>query len=183
MNDINYLTDLQNQVQQGKSFNYLCFWGHTPKNKMVVDQSCLSQWFPSIFEVDGIQYQSAEQFMMAKKAELFKDTEIFQQIIASADPKQVKALGRLVKGYDDVIWQQQRFDIVVQGNCAKFSQNSLLKQFLIGTGTQVLVEASPVDKIWGIGLAADHADAKQPLHWKGLNLLGFALMQARVKLL
>lgn len=183
MNDINYLTDLQNQVQQGKPFNYLCFWGHTPKNQMVVDQSCLSQWFPSIFEVDGIQYQSAEQFMMAKKAELFKDTEIFQQIIASADPKQVKALGRLVKGYDDVIWQQQRFDIVVQGNCAKFSQNSLLKQFLIGTGTQVLVEASPVDKIWGIGLAADHADAKQPLHWKGLNLLGFALMQARVKLL
>ena len=93
MNDIIYLTDLQNQVQQGKPFNYLCFWGHTSKNKMVVDQSCLSQWFPSIFEVDGIQYQSAEQFMMAKKAELFKDTEIFQQIIASADPKQVKALG------------------------------------------------------------------------------------------
>lgn len=179
MSDQQYLTDLQEEVRKAKRFKYLGFWGHTPKQKGVVDKSCFSQWFPSAFEVEGIAYKNAEQFMMAQKAKLFGDDEIFQKILHSSHPKEVKALGRLVKKYQEDVWQQHRFAIVVAGNVAKFSQNQDLKQFLLGTGERVLVEASPVDKIWGIGLATDHENAEKPLQWKGLNLLGFALMQVR----
>ena len=128
-------------------------------------------------------YKNAEQFMMAQKAKLFADDEIFQKILQASHPKEVKALGRLVKNYQEDLWQQHRFEIVVQGNLAKFSQNAELKQFLLGTGKRVLVEASPVDKIWGIGLATDDENAEKPLQWKGLNLLGFALMQVRNQLI
>lgn len=169
-------------IQQGQYFKYLCFWGHTPKSPQHVDASCLSQWFPAQFSVEGVAFCSAEQFMMAKKAELFKDQDIYRQILASNNPGEVKALGRKIKNYDECIWQQHRFDIVVEGNLAKFSQNSALKKYLLNTYERVLVEASPVDKIWGIGLAANHEFAQQPEHWQGLNLLGFALMQVRTQL-
>ena len=182
MSDQQYLTDLQEQVRQGKRFKYLGFWGHTPKQKGVVDKSCFSQWFPAKFEVDGIQYKNAEQFMMAQKAKLFADEEVFQKILQASHPKEVKALGRLVKNYQEELWQQHRFEIVVRANLAKFSQNSELKQFLINTNHRILVEASPVDKIWGIGLAVDDENAEKPLQWKGLNLLGFALMEVRKQL-
>lgn len=182
MQDIHYLTQLRLEVQQGQQFKYLCFWGHSPKNPQRIDASCLSQWFLASFRVDGIEFSSAEQFMMAKKAELFKDQEIYRKILASSNPGEVKALGRKIQAYDEDIWQQHRFDIVVQGNLAKFSQNQQLKDFLCSTSARVLVEASPVDRIWGIGLAADHQHAQQPQHWQGLNLLGFALMQVRSQL-
>ena len=183
MSDQQYLADLQEEVRKGKRFKYLGFWGHTAKQKGIVDKSCLSQWFPAKFEVDGIAYKNAEQFMMAQKAKLFADDEIFQKILQASHPKEVKALGRLVKNYQEDLWQQHRFEIVVQANLAKFSQNAELKQFLLGTGNRVLVEASPVDKIWGIGLATDDENAEKPLQWKGLNLLGFALMQVRNQLI
>ncbi|TCM66734.1 hypothetical protein EC844_11123 [Acinetobacter calcoaceticus] len=183
MQDSKYLKDLQMRVQLGEKLQYLCFWGHSPKHAQLVDKSCFSQWFPSRFELDGIQYQSAEQYMMAQKAQLFADHDVFAQIIKCSDPKQVKALGRLVKNYDEAKWLQHRFDIVVQGNLAKFSQNTELKAFLLSTSTKVLVEASPVDKIWGVGLAAEDQQAENPLQWRGLNLLGFALIQVRAQLL
>lgn len=183
MSDFNYLTDLQEQIKLGNRFKYLCFWGHTPKHKLSIDKSSFSQWFPSLFEVDGVQYKTAEQFMMAKKALLFKDDEAFQKIISTSNPSAVKALGRLIKNYDEAIWQQHRFAIVVEGNLAKFSQNPDLAQFLLSTGSSVIVEASPVDKIWGIGLAAEDQHSEHPLQWCGLNLLGFALMQVRAKLI
>ena len=93
-----------------------------------------------------------------------------------------KKLGRQIKHFDEQIWLEQRFDIVVKGNYLKFSQNPELKQFLLNTSYRVIVEASPVDPIWGIGMAADHRDAANPKRWKGLNLLGFALMQVRDQL-
>jgi ribA/ribD-fused uncharacterized protein len=77
------------------------------------------------------------------------------------------------------MWNQHRREIVMAGNYQKFTQNTALREFLLTTGDRVLVEASPLDKIWGIGLAADHVDAPQPEKWPGLNLLGFALMQVR----
>ena len=80
MSDQQYLADLQEEVRKGKRFKYLGFWGHTAKQKGIVDKSCLSQWFPAKFEVDGIAYKNAEQFMMAQKAKLFADDEIFQKI-------------------------------------------------------------------------------------------------------
>ncbi len=182
MSDIQYLEDLQEQVRKGHPFKYLCFWGHTPKHKDIVDKSCFSQWYPSVFEVDGYTYQNAEQFMMAQKAKLFEDDEIFEKILKAENPKKVKALGRLVKNYNEEMWLERRFEIVVQGNLAKFSQNLDLKQFLLNTSDSVIVEASPVDKIWGIGLATEDENAERPLLWNGLNLLGFALMDVRKQL-
>ncbi len=117
--------------------------------------------------------------MMAEKARLFGDRATLQKILTVQHPRAAKELGREVQDFQPHIWDAQRFEIVVRGNLAKFSQNSSLKQFLIDTGDRVLVEASPVDKIWGTGLAADSPDAERPDKWPGLNLLGFALMAVR----
>ena len=87
-----------------------------------------------------------------------------------------------MRGFDERLWADQRFDIVVSGNVRKFGQHADLRDFLLGTGDRVLVEASPRDRIWGIGLAADDERARSPEHWAGLNLLGFALMEARHRL-
>ena len=107
------------------------------------------------------------------------DDAVLADILASTDPSKVKALGRKVKGYDESRWVAHRFAIVVAGNYAKFSQNEALTAFLLSTGDKVLVEASPVDQIWGIGLARDGPHAAHPDKWNGLNLLGFALMEVR----
>lgn len=182
MNDRCYLDNLVLAQQQGQKFKYVYFWGHTPKTPNIVDKSCFSQWYPSAFELDGIRYATAEHYMMAQKAKLFHDDAIFEKILQAEHPNQAKKLGRLVQNYDENVWLAQRFQIVLQGNIAKFSQHVMLKDFLLATGERVLVEASPVDKIWGIGLAQDHDQAQHPEQWKGLNLLGFALMQTRTAL-
>jgi ribA/ribD-fused uncharacterized protein len=158
---------------------YLFFWGHQPSKDGSITKTCFSQWWEASFTVDGTEYKSAEHWMMAKKAALFGDSETEDRIIACASPAETKKLGREVKGYIDALWLEHRYEIVKQGNYHKFSQNSRLKEFLLTTADRVLVEASPVDPIWGIGLAADHADAANPEQWKGLNLLGFALMEVR----
>ncbi len=121
--------------------------------------------------------------MMAEKAKLFDDVETLQKIITARNPGAAKAFGRQVKGFNEEIWQEHRFDIVVKASLLKFGQNPELKDFLIKTGRRVLVEASPLDKIWGIGLAADDPKAENPQLWEGENLLGFALMEARGQLL
>lgn len=182
MSDLKYLENLQELVKHGQHFDYLGFWGHTSKQKGVVDKSCFSQWYPAVFNVDGTEYKTAEHYMMAQKAKLFQDGEIFQKILQTETPDQAKALGRKVQNYDEELWKTKRFDIVVQGNLAKFSQHKDLKDFLLSTKNKVLVEASPVDRVWGIGLPADHADAMNPEVWQGLNLLGFALMEVRKQL-
>jgi hypothetical protein len=95
----------------------------------------------------------------------------------------IKKLGRLVKEYDDEVWKEHRFDVVVSGNYAKFTQNEELKKFLLSTGNRIIVEASPKDTIWGIGMDEFDEDAINPKKWKGTNLLGFALMEVRSKIL
>lgn len=172
-----------NKYQSQNNLKFLYFWGHTPKSNGQMSNACFSQWYDSPFVVDGVIYPTAEHYMMAQKAKLFGDMDIFQQIIQSKHPKQAKDLGRQVKNFDEKIWNEQRFDIVVQGNIAKFSQYPELKAYLLGTGDRILVEASPVDKIWGVGLARDDDKIHNPLNWQGLNLLGFALMQVRDELL
>ena len=92
-------------------------------------------------------------------------------------------MGRKVQNYDEQVWKEKRFNIVLQANLAKFSQHPELRDFLIATHDHILVEASPVDAIWGVGMAQDHLDIQNPEKWKGLNLLGFALMQVRAQLL
>jgi ribA/ribD-fused uncharacterized protein len=100
-------------------------------------------------------------------------------VLHAASPGAAKAFGREVRGFDETVWVENRFSIVVRANAAKFGQNPALNRFLRQTGSRVLVEASPVDRIWGIGIARDSEEAKNPNLWRGLNLLGFALMQVR----
>ena len=173
--------ELLNHVNRGKKAKYLFFWGHQ-KPKLGVNQACFSQWYSSAFKVDGEHYSSADHFMMAEKARLFGDTEMRIKILAAKNPGEAKSLGRNVSGFKDDVWLDNRFEIVVAANLAKFSQNDDLKEYLLNTCERVLVEASPVDKIWGIGLAADHENIANPNLWKGLNLLGYALMEAREQL-
>jgi ribA/ribD-fused uncharacterized protein len=120
--------------------------------------------------------------MMYRKAVLFGDEESAGRIVAASHPRQAKMLGRRVRNFDESIWNKQRFDIVVDACLVKFGQNAELRQFLLGTGDRVLVEASPTDRIWGIGLTARDERAADPALWQGLNLLGFALMHARAEL-
>lgn len=165
----------------GGAVTFLFFWGHTPKGSGV-DGSCMSQRFPCAFTVDGLRYATAEHFMMAEKARLFGDLEVLPRILEAKSPAEAKALGRAVRDFDAEAWERARFDAVVRGNVAKFGQHDDLSAFLRATGTKVLVEASPRDRIWGIGMGASNPDARDPSRWRGRNLLGFALMEARARL-
>lgn len=178
MDDSQLLEALRSRFNAGEQLTFLFFWGHRP-SKHGVTASCFSQWYDAPFVVDGQRYPTAEHFMMAEKASLFGDQATREKILLAPDPGKAKALGRQVRGFDDARWRQHRFSIVVRANQEKFSQNLELWRFLQRTGDQVLVEASPVDRIWGIGLAQDDQKAKDPNQWQGLNLLGFALMQVR----
>ncbi|MDH6567468.1 ribA/ribD-fused uncharacterized protein [Streptomyces sp. SAI-117] len=173
---------LVRQVRAGAKLKFLYFWGHRPRPDGRVGASCLSQWWPSPFVVDGVTYATAEHWMMAGKARLFDDPEAERRIVAAGHPSQAKAAGRLVRGFDEQIWRRERFGIVVEGSVHKFAAHEDLRQFLLNTGDRVLVEASPVDRVWGIGLAADDEAAGHPERWRGPNLLGFALMEARDRL-
>jgi len=164
---------------KGPKSKFLLFWGHRVPADGSITKSCFSQWYPASFEVDAIHYPTAEHFMMAEKARIFDDSETLEKILQAKSPAQAKKFGRMVKNYDEQTWRKNRFLAVVQGNVAKFSQNTELKEFLLNTKNRILVEASPRDLIWGIGLAADHQHAENPHQWRGQNLLGFALMAAR----
>ena len=117
--------------------------------------------------------------MMAEKARLFRDDDALERILSAKSPAESKAIGRSVRGFVEADWQAHRYAAVVRGNLAKFSQHPELRSFLLATGNKVLVEASPVDRVWGIGLAATDSKAEDPLAWRGLNLLGFALVEVR----
>jgi ribA/ribD-fused uncharacterized protein len=160
----------------------LLFWGHTPRADGTLGPSCLSQWWPSPFTVDGVEYATAEHWMMAAKARLFGDEEAERAAVAAGHPSQAKKAGRLVRDFDDAVWERERYGIVVEGSVHKFGQDAGLRGFLLATGERLLVEASPMDRIWGIGLAADDERAQDPARWRGLNLLGRALVEARERL-
>lgn len=174
--------ELKEALAAGGSARFTFFWGQRPRTPGVLDQACLSQWFPATFSTRGETFHSAEQYMMWRKAQLFSDEQKAAQILSARSPKHVKALGRQVAPFDETTWTEHRWDIVVDASMAKFSGRRDLKEYLIGTRDHVLAEASPYDGIWGIGLAAGSPDAGQPDRWPGLNLLGFALMEARDRL-
>ncbi|MFD3501744.1 NADAR family protein [Streptomyces sp. NPDC058676] len=173
---------LVREVRAGARIKYLHFWGHRPRPDGRVGASCLSQWWPSPFTVDGVSYATAEHWMMARKARLFEDGEAERRVLAAGSPAAAKKVGRLVRGFDEAMWERERFGIVVEGSVHKFASDPELREFLLNTGKRVLVEASPVDRVWGIGLAADDEAAQNPERWQGPNLLGFALMEARERL-
>ncbi|MGW4892073.1 NADAR family protein [Kitasatospora sp. NPDC004240] len=174
--------DLVAAVAAGARPRWLMFWGHRPQRDGSIGPGSLSQWWPSAFTVDGVRYATAEHWMMAGKARMFGDEAIVPRILAAKSPAEAKKLGRQVRGFRDAVWTAGRFELVVEGNLAKFGQDEALREYLLGTGGRVLVEASPMDRIWGIGLAADDERAEHPASWRGENLLGFALMETRTRL-
>jgi ribA/ribD-fused uncharacterized protein len=179
---VDRVAELVRREAAGERIEYLRFWGHRARKDGRVGAPCLSQWWPVTFVVDGETFASAEHFMMVGKARLFDDEAAAAAILADPDPAAAKKHGRGVRGYDDALWRAAAYDIVVRGNHAKFAQHADLAEFLVGTGTVVLVEASPVDPVWGIGLAADDPRAVTPSTWRGTNLLGFALVDVRDQL-
>jgi ribA/ribD-fused uncharacterized protein len=174
--------DLTALAARGARLKYLFFWGHRPQRDGTPGPGCLSQWWPSPFTVDGVAYATAEHWMMAGKARLFRDADAEHRALSAVHPKAAKDAGRGVRGFDEAVWVRERFALVAEGTLHKFSQHPDLRDYLITTGRRVLVEASPVDRVWGIGLSADDPDAPRPDAWRGLNLLGFALMDVRDRL-
>ncbi|BCL16076.1 NADAR family protein [Micromonospora sagamiensis] len=176
------VAELTDAVRAGRTAKFLFFWGHRARPDGTAGPGCLSQWWPAPFTVDGVEFATAEHHMMWAKAMLFDDRVTAGQVLTVAHPNEAKTLGRRVTGFDERTWQEHRYGIVVAGNLAKFGQHPDLRAFLLGTGERVLVEASPLDRVWGIGLAADDPAAADPARWRGLNLLGFALMRVRTAL-
>ena len=166
--DLESREELIEFLNRGNAVEYVFFWGHR-KPKTGVSKTCLSQWHAASFEVDGVRYRTAEHYMMAEKARLFEDWATAAKIVSCETPKEAQRLGREVAGFDSSVWDDRKFDIVVNGNIAKFGQNPGPGEFLKGTGNKVLVEASPDDRIWGIGLAANHPSASDPNLWDGIS--------------
>ena len=169
--------DLIKEKKDWKKDDFIFFWKiHTGKE---VNKSYLSQWYPSEFIIKGRRYNSAEQYMMAQKALLFEDEEIYKKIILSSDPKEIKSLGRKVRGFEPAKWDEEKYRIVREGNFAKFTQKQELRDYLVSTEGKILVEASPYDNVWGIGMTESNLDILDPSKWNGQNLLGFILMDIR----
>ncbi len=174
--NIDWLTE---RFDNGDNLKFLYFWGHTKKHNKEIGNFCFSQWYESPFKLNGLTYKTTEHWMMAHKAKLFDNSELIEKIIDCDKPGEAKELGRQVINFDDQTWIKNRFDIVRLGNIHKFNQNKDLGDYLIKTGDRILVETSPVDTIWGIGLTKDSQDIDNIYSWRGLNLLGFVLMETR----
>lgn len=146
----------------------------------------VAQWHPSYFTVDDVEYSCAEQYMMAEKARLFEDEETLEMIMDTEDPRTQKKLGRVVQGFDKDIWEEDEengrprcWNIVFKGNMAKFGQNEHLLAQLLETDGTTLVEASPVDCIWGVGLRESNPLIQNRENWRGKNWLGEVLTEVR----
>jgi ribA/ribD-fused uncharacterized protein len=162
-----------------KNPDYLFFFGYQPVPGESVDASCMSQSAPFPVTFEGHLYPSAEHFMMAAKARLFGDLDIAVKILEQESASAVKVLGRQIRNFNPGVWDAHKYELIRQGNFLKFSQDLVLKDFLMSTGQLILAEANPDDRIWGIGLRAEDAEVKDCKSWKGANLLGFALMEVR----
>jgi len=182
MKSIYNIAWLLQKYERNEKMKYIHFWGHSNDTKAEVGHFCLSQWFELPFAFEGVTYKTTEHWMMSQKAKLFKDSEIYDKILLAKTPGEAKDLGRQVRHFDTKVWMQHRWEIVKKGNMLKFGQNEKFKNYLLQTGERILVEASPVDNIWGIGLAKDAENINDIRAWTGLNLLGFILMEVRDEL-
>ncbi|OPH47867.1 GTP cyclohydrolase [Paenibacillus ferrarius] len=142
-------------------------------------ESPFSQWHPCRFVIAGISFNCAEQYMMYMKAISFEDNKMADKILGSHSPSEQKRLGRSVSNFSADQWQLVCKQIVYDANYAKFTQNPELRTRLLATSGTTIVEASPDDRIWGIGLAEDHPHARNRSKWRGTNWLGEILTQLR----
>jgi len=149
----------------------VCF--HNPDE----ENGYLSNWYPSHFVVDGVEFSSMDQYMMYRKAVLFGDDETARQVMVLSSPAEIKALGRLVKGFDQKLWDENKYEIVKRGVQLKFSQNKELMERLLSFGGCVFAECSVSDRVWGIGLSISSPDRFSVKKWRGENLLGRALTE------
>lgn len=156
--------------------DYVFFWHEEDTNGR------FSQGHVSPFTVDGVRYRNCEQYVMAEKARLFHDREMYERILDEEDPVVCRALGKQVRNFDRGVWEKHLESVVYRGNMAKFSQNRGLKNALLATGDAMLVQANPADPILGIGMTAFCPDAMDPRRWRGENLLGKTLMRVRSRL-
>lgn len=151
---------------------YVFFWG-----------GVCSQWYPSQFVINEQKFNCAEQYMMYKKALLFEDESVANAIMATFNPREQKALGRKVRGFDKDVWEAECKEYVYEANYAKFTQNPNLLEELESYGDREIVEASPEDKIWGIGLHETDPNILDKSKWQGTNWLGESIMRVREQLL
>lgn len=149
------------------------FWNDDEENGI------FSNWYCRVFTVDGFPYRHVEQYMMAQKAKLFHDTKTYAAVLETEEPGICKELGRKVTPFDSAAWDAVRYEVVKTGNRAKYEQNPDLKEVLLKTGGSLLAEASPEDRIWGIGLDRQEAAETNPDDWPGQNLMGKILMELR----
>lgn len=147
------------------------------------NKSPFSNWYRAEFEVENIRFNCSEQYMMYQKAILFDDQETAQKVLSTTNPGKQKAFGRQVKNFNQETWDNNCKQIVYDANYAKFTQNENLLKALLKTKHTTLVEASPVDFIWGIGLAEDDPRALDKNQWRGKNWLGEILTQLREDLI
>lgn len=162
-----------------ESNQVIAFWGHRQSKSGCISKSCFSQWWMSEFYYSSSKFICSEQFMMAMKARIFNDHDNYQLIMQSSDPNEMKSIGRKVANYNQAIWDEMKYDIVFRANYEKFIQNENIKEYLLSTEDKVIIEASPVDKVWGVGLAESDERILKPELWLGENILGFAIMHVR----
>ncbi|XP_046578082.1 uncharacterized protein LOC124285851 [Haliotis rubra] len=146
------------------------------------NKSPFSQHFLATFTIEGVKFNCAEQYMMYQKAVLFKDEVYKKKIMSTPNPVEQKRLGRKVRKFDKAVWGRNCVQIVERANAAKFSQNQDLKKQLLATRPKLMVECSPRDRLWGIGLGRSNPKAWDTKTWRGKNLLGYALTAVRDRL-
>ena len=174
------IDELRHRERDGIAFELLFFFSHRPLPNGKIGTNCLSQWWAAPFDVHGETFATVEHYVMVSKARLFGDEAIASHIVQSTAPEEAIELGREVRGFDHEVWLDARYSIVVAANLAKFTHRPELGVYLTQhTARKVLVYANPNDQLWGIGLAANDIRARKPSEWRGLNWLGFALMEVR----
>ncbi|KJE19628.1 ribA/ribD-like protein [Frankia torreyi] len=177
------IEDLRRLEHQAAPLRFRYFWGQRQAVADGTGAGCLSLRWPARFAVDGVDYPSAQHYVLARKAGLFGDQAAAEAVLALPAPISLAAIGRRIRGFDEAVWDRHRYAVALAANSAKFAQNAILRTYLAGTAGLVLADISPRDRVWGIGCDRDDDRAGRPSAWPGRNLLGFALMEVRDALL
>lgn len=163
-----------------RDIHYIPFWGGVPDIKGVLDDSCLSNWFYRDMVYQGQTFLTAEHAMMWSKAKFFNDHDAMQRILKVKTPREAKMIGREVRNFNQHRWTEESYQIVADVVRAKFlsAGNEDLKAYLLNfPDNTIFIEASPYDKIWGVGMDRNHANIFNPDQWLGDNKLGFILTE------